>query len=168
MHFPKALYRYVSERFRLDLHGYHGCAHWARVRLNGLLLARAHGAHPGVVTHFALLHDACRQDEGRDLLHGPRAAQLAKKLRASIALDASDFEHLLQALEGHTGGKHPANIHIATCWDADRLDIGRVGVPPDPQRLFTPAARDPDTILQAYTRSMAWLQTFQARRGSRH
>jgi uncharacterized protein len=29
------------------------------------------------------------------------------------------------------------NITVQTCWDADRLDLGRVGIKPDPKRLFT-------------------------------
>ena len=32
--------------------------------------------------------------------------------------------------------------------DADRLDLGRVGIPPDPARLCTPAAKEP--------RAFAW------------
>jgi uncharacterized protein len=31
---------------------------------------------------------------------------------------------------------------VQTCWDADRLDLLRVYVTPDPERLGTEAARD--------------------------
>jgi uncharacterized protein len=32
---------------------------------------------------------------------------------------------------------------VQTCWDADRLDLGRVGIIPRPDRLCTEEARDP-------------------------
>ena len=35
---------------------------------------------------------------------------------------------------------------IQTCWDADRLDLGRVGMMLHPARLCTEAARDPEVL----------------------
>lgn len=35
---------------------------------------------------------------------------------------------------------------VLACWDADRLDLARVGIQPQPQRLCTGAARDASTI----------------------
>jgi uncharacterized protein len=46
-----------------------------------------------------------------------------------------------------------ADITIQTCWDADRLDLGRVGTTPDPARLCTAAARDPEMLRWADRRS---------------
>jgi len=43
---------------------------------------------------------------------------------------------------------------VQTCWDADRLDLGRVGKKPDPLRLCTAAARKPEIISAAYARSL--------------
>jgi uncharacterized protein len=43
---------------------------------------------------------------------------------------------------------------VLTCWDADRLDLGRVGIKPNPHRLCTAAARDPMMIEWAYKRSI--------------
>ena len=51
------------------------------------------------------------------------------------------IEQLFKACAGHTGGINAADITIATCWDADRLDLGRVGVDPDPAYLFTDEAK---------------------------
>jgi uncharacterized protein len=31
---------------------------------------------------------------------------------------------------------------VQACWDADRLDLGRVGIAPAPERLCTAAARE--------------------------
>ena len=38
-------------------------------------------------------------------------------------------------------GATTGDITVQTCWDADRLDLGRVGVYPEPARLCTDAAR---------------------------
>ena len=38
---------------------------------------------------------------------------------------------------------------IQTCWDADRLDLGRVGMMPDPRFLSTEIAKRRDTICWA-------------------
>jgi len=46
-----------------------------------------------------------------------------------------------RALSGHTLGKQTTNVAIATCWDADRLDLGRVGIQPDEKYLLTAEAK---------------------------
>jgi uncharacterized protein len=35
----------------------------------------------------------------------------------------------------------PENITIGTCWDADRLDIGRVGIQPNEEFMTNPEAK---------------------------
>ena len=47
-----------------------------------------------------------------------------------------------------------ADITVQTCWDADRLDLGRVGIIPRPDRLCTEEARDPVLLDIAYRRSV--------------
>jgi len=34
------------------------------------------------------------------------------------------------------------NATVATCWDADRLDLGRVGIKPDARYLFSDEAKE--------------------------
>ena len=34
------------------------------------------------------------------------------------------------------------DLTVMACWDADRLDLGRVGIRVDPKRLFTTTAQD--------------------------
>ncbi len=163
-----ALIRVQRETFRLDWNGIHGASHWARVRDNGLKLAPLTGARVDLIEYFAFLHDSCRISDRGDPGHGPRAAQLAKELRHThIALDDSAFDQLLRALEGHTGGDTPGDETIATCWDADRLDLGRIAVIPDPRFLVTQAAREPQIIGWALARSLAW-RTAHHRRRRRH
>jgi uncharacterized protein len=50
-------------------------------------------------------------------------------------------------------GRTEADNTIQTCWDADRLDLGRVGIVPDPSRLCTAAAKEPAIRAWAYQRS---------------
>ncbi|MBL3599333.1 MAG: hypothetical protein JMN25_05635 [gamma proteobacterium endosymbiont of Lamellibrachia anaximandri] len=54
-------------------------------------------------------------------------------------LTDGQMQQLTAACEGHTHAHTHADMTIATCWDADRLDLGRVGIRPDPQRMATQA-----------------------------
>jgi uncharacterized protein len=159
------LIAFLRKMFRLELDGIHGAAHWSRVRDNGVRLATETGASVQVVEYFSFLHDSCRRNDGRDPEHGPRAAHLAKAIRARyIALDNAEFELLLQALEGHTHGTKSAEITVATCWDADRLDLGRVDIVPDPRYLLTDVGRQPDFIDWAWRRSVLWRENYLVRK----
>ena len=68
-------------------------------------------------------------------------------------LSATRFKLLHAACAGHTHGRtHPDNT-VRTCWDADRLDLGRVGITPLPRLLCTEVARREDTIRWAHERA---------------
>jgi len=124
------------------------------VRENGLRLAGLTGARADVVELFAYFHDACRHNDSHDPEHGARGADLARNLVGSVFdLDPEGLSLLLEACIGHTRGETVAEITVATCWDADRLDLARVGRMPRPDRLCTVAARDPAIIAWACTRS---------------
>ena len=144
----------IEQGFALHLNGIHGKAHWARVRNNGLRLAEQTGADPKVVELFAFLHDSKRMNDGHDPKHGARAAQWAESLRGSLLdLPDSEFELLCFACEHHTDGLTEADVTIQTCWDADRLDLVRIGIRPDPRRLCTLAAKESATIDWAVAQS---------------
>ena len=143
----------IKSEFKLDWHGIHGVSHWARVRANGLRLAEMTGANPHVVELFAFLHDSKRLDDGYDPMHGSRAAEFAKQLADVSVIQVTDTELdlLMTACEGHSNGLTTGDITVLTCWDADRLDLGRVYIKPEPRFLCTTAAVD---ILEwAYQRS---------------
>jgi uncharacterized protein len=132
----------ILEDYALPIRGCHGVVHWARVLENGQRLAVATGANVDVVTLFALFHDSRRVNEDRDFGHGHRGARYAKSLRGTlIHLDDADFELLFEASRLHTDGFTDGDVTVQTCWDADRLDLGRVGITPDPDQLCTDAAR---------------------------
>ncbi len=145
----------LRQEYRMDWNGMHGVSHWMRVRQNGLRLAETTGANPTVVELFAFLHDICRQNDIIDHGHGQRAADFAAGLPYVRALlNPAELELLLQACAGHTRGMTEADITVQTCWDADRLDLGRIGMHPVPERLCTEAARREEIIAWAYRRSL--------------
>lgn len=149
----------IRAQYRLRWDGTHGLPHWERVRENGLRLAASTGARTDVVELFAYFHDSRRANEERDPGHGARGAELARALAGTaFTIDAPGLELLAEACCGHTRGKSAADPTIATCWDADRLDLGRVGTMPRPERLCTEAARDPEVIAWAWGRSLRWVQ----------
>jgi len=151
----KPLIEVIRSCYALNWHGIHGVSHWARVRNIGIKLASQTGANRKVVELFAFLHDSCRQDDGYDREHGSRAAHFAESLLGThIFLSDREFELLSYACTHHTHGSIEGDTTVQTCWDADRLDLGRIGIIPDPARLCTSAARDPAMIEWAYWRSV--------------
>jgi uncharacterized protein len=144
----------AKQRFVLDLHGIHGVPHWQRVRENGLRIAKHSGADRLIVELFAYLHDCCREDDRSDPGHGERAADFTASLRGTlIHLSEEDFALLHEAIRDHELGLTKGDITVLTCWDADRLDLGRVRRRPNPSYLCTEYARRKDTIEWAYKRS---------------
>jgi uncharacterized protein len=70
-------------------------------------------------------------------------ALLARALRGHcFELRDGKFGLLCEALEAHTLGRLDARPDIATCWDADRLDLGRVGIAPRKELLSSAAAQE--------------------------
>jgi uncharacterized protein len=137
------LWQLVTGQCRLSAHSFHVPAHWRRVEDNGLFLATRTGADVTIVRLFSLFHDSRRVNEDWDDGHGARGAEYARSLRG-IAFDLPDeqCDLLHYACVWHTDGEHHPDPTIGTCWDADRLDLGRVGVIPDPGRLSTDFGRE--------------------------
>jgi uncharacterized protein len=144
----------LREEYSLKWHGTHGISHWQRVRENGLLLSDSTGANAEVVELFSVLHDVKRRNESRDPKHGHRGADLAGRWQGRyFNLSQNELQLLQYACKYHTNGMTEAEITIQTCWDADRLDLGRVGTRPIPERLCTQKAKDPEIIAWAFNRS---------------
>ena len=137
------LWSLVSEQFPLGKHSLHGPSHWRRVEANGWLIAEYSGADVTVVRLFSLFHDCRRENEHRDHGHGSRGADLAHTLRnKEFELDDARFDLLVEACEGHTDLTHHNHPTIGTRWDADRLDLPRVGITPKPVFLNTAKAKE--------------------------
>jgi uncharacterized protein len=105
-------------------------------------IAAGNTADHTVVQLFAVLHDSCRLDDWGDPDHGRRAAEYAKTLRGRLfEMDEQDFRGLYGALYHHADGKTTGDVTMGTCWDADRLDLPRVGIIPDPSLMSTEVGR---------------------------
>ena len=48
---------------------------------------------------------------------------------------------MTDACKAHTGGKKTSCVTVATRWDSDRLDLGRIGAAPMSGLLFTEEAK---------------------------
>jgi uncharacterized protein len=134
---------------------FHGIEHWERVHANGLKLCKYFNADPEVIRYFAYLHDSCRWNEQMDPKHGPRAAKFIDELREDIDLGDSQIRLLKRACSGHThanpGAKAGLDKTLACCWNADRLDIDRVGINIDTNKLFAKNTSDLNKILACKT-----------------
>ncbi len=129
----------IRKQWRLSAGSVHGEDHWRQVKRNGLFLSRETGADEAVVKLFALFHDSCRLDDHYDAEHGTRGASLAEKWRGlHYELDDERFQKLYHACRYHTHEHSAGDATIDTCYDADRLDLGRVGFILNPERFATP------------------------------
>ena len=149
------IWDHVSSEFQCSHGSIHGPSHWRRVERNGLLVASQSGAVEEVVRLFAVFHDSRREHDGWENTHGSRGAAYAASLRG-VLFDLSDehFELLHYACTWHTHGRLSDEPTIGTCWDADRLDLGRVGTLPDAEYMSTSYGRE----IAAYGSVEAFIQ----------
>lgn len=132
--------------------GIHGIEHWERVELFGRLLMKQsmiptadnggrdyRNADLDVVVWFAYLHDCMRENDFADPQHGPRAAAYIDTIRTSYLSELSDEQVALlkKACALHTSTHRTGDITVDTCFDADRLDLPRVGCKLEPERMAT-------------------------------
>ena len=61
---------------------------------------------------------------------------------------------MVEACRYHSDGLVEGDITVQTCWDSDRLELGRVGIKPVPKRLCTEFAKRQVVIEAAYQRSI--------------
>lgn len=137
------LQSHLISGFRLDSFSAHDQDHWRRVELYGIYLAPMSGADLEIVRLFAWLHDSQRESEGHDPLHGERAESVARSLCGNyFQLSADRLELLALACRDHEKGRTSPDPTVGVCWDADRLDLDRVGKTTDPDYLSSLAARE--------------------------
>jgi uncharacterized protein len=160
VHDLDALVAAVHERSTGRASHHHGEPHWQLVGWVGAQLAPEEpAADPAVVFLFALFHDSMRDNDGWDPDHGARGAALAQELWPRFRFGSVDqMETLAHACNEHTNGETSDEPTIAVCWDADRLNLWRVGTEPHPRLLSTDEARKPQRI--------AWARDVQVERRS--
>ncbi len=145
----------VIRTFPMGPQSIHGPAHWTRVEENAFRIREETGADPRVLLLFALFHDSMRQNEIIDEGHGRRGAEYAAELREEgrFKLEDDAFELLVEACIKHTDGETEGHPTMLPCWDADRLDLWRCGIKPEPSRMCTQTARQKEIIDWAMKRS---------------
>lgn len=139
----------------------HGSAHWVRVAEYGRLLANAEGLDRRLqrcVEIFGWVHDLERRRDGEDVSHGERAAaKIETEWRGLLGahLSAAEIALLARAVRYHSDSLSAAeavreglfeDVHIrealiekvvGCCWDADRLDLLRLGIRPSGRYMST-------------------------------
>jgi uncharacterized protein len=148
----KSLLDLIVGQLKINKEGIHGTSHWARVRHHGLTVGKERDADLLVIELFAFLHDSQRENEWRDPLHGTRAADFAVSLNSVYYdLNSSQLDKLCYAMTLHSDGHVHADATIQSCWDADRLDLGRADIYPSEKFLSNEAAKH---IASAYEWSL--------------
>ena len=129
---------FAIKHTRMGRFSVHGIVHWDRVANNADLLNTS-DVDLLVVKAFAYVHDVERNDDGYDLQHGPRAAALVDEIRDTELAFLNDDEilQLKKACELHTSTWRTEDATVNACFDADRLDLGRVGIAPNPGKMAT-------------------------------
>ena len=137
------LWQHVTSEFACGPYSLHGPDHWRRVERNGLLIVTRSAAIEEVVRLFAVFHDSRREHDGWDDAHGQLGATYAAQLRGKLFdLPDARFELLHYACCWHTHGTLNDDPTIGACWDADRLDLGRVGMEPEAKFMSTAVGRE--------------------------
>ena len=134
----KKLFQLILSQYLLGKDSIHGPSHWKRVERHGMDIAKINGGDKDVIELFSILHDSQRKTEGRDLEHGPRAVKFCINIRNEyLKLTDKQFNKLCYACNYHTAGMISKDETIGACWDADRLDLPRVGIIPDARYMST-------------------------------
>ena len=138
----KRLRDYAIKHSRMGYYSIHGISHWDRVAKNADSL-RTSDMDLLVVKAFAYIHDVERVNENDDPQHGPRAAMLVDEIRKTELAFLNDREiwQLKEACRLHTSTWRTEDVTVNACFDADRLDLGRVGITPNPNKMATVAGR---------------------------
>lgn len=127
----------------------HCLDHFQRVEKLGHMIADNNQADKEVISLFAYLHDARRENDLADIGHGRRAALLLDELIAADIISITDkqYDQLKIALSCHELGHAKSDdLTIQTCWDADRLDLWRDGITPNPDLMFTKFGKSEEMI----------------------
>ena len=131
----------------------HGISHWERVERNGLLLATPE-CDVTVIRLFAYLHNSCSEYDSYDEEHGSRAAEMIEGLRGTLLKDLTDeqFKLLQEACRQHTSTYRTTSPTIDACFDADRLDLGRIDIIPRPEKMATKKGKEIAKRLNPYAK----------------
>ena len=118
----------------------HGMGHLRRVSSTAGRMAAIldEDIESAVVGGF--LHDCARTDDGGGTSHAHSSAQLAKDIMITC-YPHLDIARLCRGIAQHADGMITDDPLIGCVWDADRLDLSRLGIEVDLDLLSTFVAR---------------------------
>lgn len=122
-------------KFELDFKGVHGIEHWLNVTKMAQTIVAVTGGDYVVATLFGIFHDCCRISDYEDVDHGLRAAEYVKTLNLDITPDQNNS--LIFAIRNHNLNVISNDPTVGACWDADRLELSRIGIYPQSKQLST-------------------------------
>jgi uncharacterized protein len=147
--FSRKILRIAKKESKISLKGEHGTGHWRNVECIGKYLAKQTDADKKIVKLFALLHDSRRENEDYDSDHGLRASEFIRDLynKKLLRISEKQLEQLIFACKHHNNSDSKSDdVTIQTCWDADRLDLWRLGIEPEKELLYTDTAKKDKSI----------------------
>ena len=120
--------------------GLHGIPHLRRVASTAGRLAAAVGEDVEAAVIAGFLHDCARVHDGGGTRHAHDSADLAKEILATFYPHV-DSDRLCDGIAHHADGTVTDDPLIGSLWDADRLDLIRLGRETRPHLLSTGLAR---------------------------
>ena len=116
----------------------HDFTHMRNVEaFGGLMAERTEGVDNDVVHWFAYLHDIERKKDYDDPDHGKRVPEFIDLIRNTYLIDLTNeqIDKLKTACALHADTHKTGDPTIDVCFDADRLDLPRVGINVDPCKM---------------------------------
>ncbi|HBG14571.1 MAG TPA: hypothetical protein DDW96_04515 [Synergistaceae bacterium] len=118
----------------------HGIPHLRRVAILSGRLSKAVGEDVESAVVMGFLHDSARKNDGNDIEHAHDSAILARELIERF-FPHLDVDRICDAIEGHADGEVTKDPLTACLWDADRLELKRIGRTIDTELLSTKVAK---------------------------
>lgn len=122
--------------------GLHGIEHVRKAAENARILAGAEcpDFYDDAVLG-AYLHDIGRTEDGAGNLHAISGAKIAEKMLKKH-WSHLDCERIVYAIRYHADGLVSDDPLVGAIWDADRLELGRVGIPMSAVKFSTKTAKE--------------------------
>ena len=118
----------------------HGISHLRRVAILSGRLANAVGEDVESAIVMGFLHDCARRNDKNDIDHARDSEVLARGLIERF-YSHLDVDRICEAIAGHADGDVTSDPFTGCLWDADRLELKRIGRTIDLDLLSTKVAK---------------------------
>ncbi len=118
----------------------HGISHLRRVAILSGRLANAVGEDVESAVVMGFLHDCARRNDKNDIDHARDSEVLARGLIERF-YSHLDVDRICEAIAGHADGEVTSDPFTGCLWDADRMELKRIGRTIDLDLLSTKVAK---------------------------